>query len=159
MMVEKRLHVLVGDANGVDKAVQSYLQDKRYELVEVFCAGSDCRNNVGGWPTRAVAVNSKKRDFDFYATKDRLMAYEASLGFMIWDGSSVGTLLNVLRLIWRQKKVVVYNVPTKAFSELSNETDWESFLLQCPPDLRQRLEHKTIDERFSDAPSLQMKLI
>ena len=38
-IVEKRLPVLVGDANGADKAVQRYLQSKHYDLVAVFCAG------------------------------------------------------------------------------------------------------------------------
>jgi hypothetical protein len=44
--------VVVGDANGADKAVQSYLKSKNYDSVEVFCAGKACRNNVGSWPAR-----------------------------------------------------------------------------------------------------------
>ena len=47
-MIEKRLQVLVGDANGADKAVQEYLRTKDYDLVEVFCSGDACRNNRGG---------------------------------------------------------------------------------------------------------------
>ena len=70
-------------------------------------AGSRCRNNVGDWLTRQVATNSSRRDFDFYATKDIHMAQQASFGFMIWDGESAGTLMNVWRLIKQNKKVVI----------------------------------------------------
>ena len=64
-MIEKRLPVIVGDANGADKAVQDYLRTKDYDLVEVFCSGDSCRNNRGGWPTRTVPVPSggKRKDF------------------------------------------------------------------------------------------------
>jgi hypothetical protein len=43
--------VIVGDANGADKAVQQYLADRHYPHVVVFCMES-CRNNIGSWPTR-----------------------------------------------------------------------------------------------------------
>ena len=36
------------------------------------------------------------------------MSEEASFGLMIWDGESAGTLMNVLRLIKRNKNVVVF---------------------------------------------------
>ena len=110
-IVEKRLPVLVGDASGADKAVQEYLRGAGYDLVEVFCSGDSCRNNVGGWPVRAVPVNGKRRGFAFYTAKDRAMAEEAAFGLMLWDGKSVGTLMNVLRLVRNHRKVVVYIHP------------------------------------------------
>lgn len=150
-IVEKRLSVLIGDANGVDKTVQEYLHERDYDGVEVFCAGEECRNNIGGWPLRAVPTDRSKKDFEYYATKDRLMADEASVGFMIWDSKSAGTLLNVFRLISQQKSVVVYNVPAKNFSELRNEADWEVFVSRCSNDLRGRVECEAVMEE----PSLQ----
>src|SRR5438105_3186812 len=47
LMIEGGLLVLVGDANGADKAIQTYLHEREYRNVRVFCTGSDCRNNVG----------------------------------------------------------------------------------------------------------------
>jgi hypothetical protein len=44
-MMEKGFAVLVGDANGADKAAQAYLHGREYPHVEVFCAESACRNN------------------------------------------------------------------------------------------------------------------
>jgi hypothetical protein len=37
------------------------------------------------------------------------MAAQATVGLMLWDGESRGTLLNVLRLVAQGKPVVVYN--------------------------------------------------
>ena len=45
-MVEKGFQILVGDANGADKAVQRYLADKAYPNVLVHCMENHCRNNV-----------------------------------------------------------------------------------------------------------------
>src|SRR5208283_629786 len=130
-IIEKNLPVLIGDANGADKAVQQYLHSKRYPNVEVFCAGSLCRNNVGNWKLRRVPPETRERSFDFYASKDRLMSHEATIGLMIWDGKSLGTLLNVLRLLRQQKKAVVYNVPEHQFWELKNQSQWQAFLSRC----------------------------
>jgi predicted Rossmann fold nucleotide-binding protein DprA/Smf involved in DNA uptake len=46
-IIEKGFTVVVGDANGVDKAVQQYLASKHHENVVVFCMAGQCRNNLG----------------------------------------------------------------------------------------------------------------
>jgi hypothetical protein len=45
-IVARRLTVLVGDANGADKAVQRYLAERNYQHVFVYCMDV-CRNNIG----------------------------------------------------------------------------------------------------------------
>ena len=115
---------------GVDKSVQQYLHEKGYRDVEVFCSGTHCRNNVGNWPIRQVAVNSSKRDFDFYATKDLRMSEEASFGLMIWDGESAGTLMNVLRLIKQNKSAVIFEAPKNRFLELKTEVAVEGLFFR-----------------------------
>jgi len=132
--------IVIGDARGADKSIQQYLYSKGYRDVEVFCAGIRCRHNLGNWPTRQIAVNSTKRDFDFYATKDLLMSEEASFGFMIWDGRSTGTLMNVLRLIKRNKKVVIFEAPKHRFRELKNESEWRDFFSGCGNEVKLRIE-------------------
>src|SRR5437879_2302093 len=81
-------HVIVGDANGADKAVQRFLQEISYEKVTIFCSGDICRNNLGGWLTRNVKVPNDTKGFAFYAAKDREMAHQADFGLMVWDGKS-----------------------------------------------------------------------
>lgn len=141
-IMEKGLPVIVGDANGADKAIQQYLFSKHYEHVEVFCSGSACRNNVGHWHTRLIDTDPHDRGRRFYAAKDRAMAHEATYGLMVWDGKSTGTLLNVLRLLRQDKKVVVYNVPERRFSELKAYEQWHSFIAAYGAGLRSETEQK-----------------
>lgn len=138
-ITEQGFPVLVGDANGVDKAVQKYLHSRGYEPVEVFCSGGECRNNLGKWPVRAVATGHARRDFNYYSVKDEQMAQEASVGLMIWDGKSAGTLANAARLLRQHKNVVVYAAPAKRFLTLKGEADWESLLSGCGSDVREKV--------------------
>jgi adenine-specific DNA-methyltransferase len=139
-ILEKHLPIVIGDAPGVDKSVQQYLHEKGYRAVEVFCSGTRCRNNLGSWPNRQVAVSSSRRDFDFYATKDIQMAQEASFGLMIWDGESAGTLMNVLRLIKQNKKAIILEVPKRSLRELKSESEWKDFFSACSDEVRHRIE-------------------
>ena len=138
-IVGKRLTVLVGDANGADKAVQAFLHERKYEDVVVFCTGDQCRNNVGRWPVRRVqAEGVRKGTRAFYTLKDRAMTEEATVGFMLWDGESQGTLANVLRLLHLKKKVVLFRSDRKDFVELADLADWSS--LSIPTELRSAIE-------------------
>ena len=108
-MVEKGFTILVGDANGMDKAVQSYLDRKQYAGVVVFCMEGKCRNNLGNWPTTSVrAAETSRRDFAYFSTKDRAMARECDYGLMLWDGQSRGTLTSIIDLVKQGKPAVVY---------------------------------------------------
>ncbi len=138
-IIEQGFPVLVGDANGVDKAVQKYLQSRGYKAVEVFCSGGECRNNLGKWPVRAVTTGQARRDFNYYAAKDEQMAQEASVGLMIWDGKSAGTLSNAVRLLRQHKNVVVYAASAKRFLTLKDEADLESFLSGYGRDVREKV--------------------
>lgn len=110
--------VLIGDANGADKAVQTYLSDKKYDKVIVYCTGNVCRNNIGNWHVKHITPEKKVRGFAFYALKDEQMAKEADYGFMLWDGKSKGTLNNMLNLLKERKKVLTYFLPDKEFFKI-----------------------------------------
>jgi len=121
-------HIIVGDANGADKAVQKFLLKEAYDKVTVYCSGNTCRNNLGHWQTRNTQATENAKGFDFYVAKDREMAREADFGLMIWDGKSFGTLLNILRLIRAGKKAVLLNVPDKAAITFKTTNDWQFFV-------------------------------
>lgn len=142
---ETKLRVMIGDANGADKAVQAYFKAKNYNLVEVFCAGKVCRNNVGHWSTRMISADSLK-GFDFYAAKDRVMAEEAAYGLMIWDGESLGTLMNVVRLIRGRKPVAIFVGPAKQFVDLHNVEEFQDFLFEYGSKVRAKLESQAASE-------------
>ncbi len=92
-IVAKRLAVVIGDASGGDKAVQRFLAERQFEKVEVFSTDESPRNDLGSWPVRVVRPGHSRKDFDYYATKDRAMAADATVGLMLWDGQSRGTLM------------------------------------------------------------------
>lgn len=158
-VIEKGHRVIVGDANGADKAVQRHFLEAAYKKVTVFCTGNSPRNNLGKWHTQNVPPPKNAQGFQFYAAKDREMAREADFGLMIWDSKSAGTILNVLRLIRAGKIAVLINVPEKSSTNIKTEANWEEFLSHCSPSLRADLrERATSDEWEPMAASLQQSL-
>ena len=157
-VIENGLAVSVGDANGADKAVQKHLADARYDRVTVYCSGDSCRNNIGRWKTRHVKAKGRKKDFHFYAVKDREMACAAEFGLMIWDGKSPGTVLNVLRLVRASKKAVLINVPEQREVTFRSRDDWDVFLSECDEHLRRSLEKRALPDEWFDTNPAQASL-
>lgn len=145
-IIEKNLQVLIGDANGSDKTVQRYLHERGYGHVEVFCSDETPRNNLGSWPLRVIRPDHLARDFDYYATKDRAMAGEASIGLMMWDGESRGTLLNVVRLFALHKTVVVYVGPRKTFFEVRSRKDLDRLTMNLDSAAARKLRDQAASE-------------
>ncbi len=133
-MIERGFQILVGDANGVDKAVQRYLADKSYPNVLVHCMKDHCRNNIGNWPTRQVVAPRGAKGFDYYSVKDRAMAEGAEYGLMLWDGKSKGTVRNVVNLCRDHTPVVVYVAPTRQFRTIKSIDDLKDLLAQGDSD-------------------------
>ncbi len=142
-IVEKGFTVIVGDANGVDKAVQRYLNGRRYNNVIVFCMEGGCRNNVRDWPTRTItAADPGRRDFAYYSTKDRAMVEEADYGLMLWDGRSRGTLTSIVHLVQQGKPVVVYIAPDRSFYTLRQSDHLAEMLGRCDPAALHRIDRE-----------------
>jgi hypothetical protein len=145
-IVKQNFTVLVGDANGADKAVQRYLAERKYQHVVVYCM-EVCRNNVGNWPIHAHSAESTLRhDRQYYGIKDLAMANDASCGFMIWDGISKGTFTNVINLVNAEKKVLLYSSPKKHF-----------FTLRSPGDLSRALNASGVKDAAAFLASLEVK--
>lgn len=157
-IIENGLLVLVGDANGADKAVQLYLKASGYGNVEVFCSNGACRNNLGNWPLRVVKAPGTAKSFEFYAAKDRQMAQESSIGFMLWDGNSKGTRANILRLLDQQKKVVVYFSMSREFLTLRSRRDWETLFLhrERSDPSKTKKSRSVIESKLSDSTQVAL---
>jgi hypothetical protein len=125
---------LIGDAGGADKEVQRFLQQEGYREVLVFCSGHSCRNNLGNWETNFVAVESAMKGRAFYTQKDLEMAEYAAYGFMIWDGKSPGTLMNIVELLRRGKKTVVYLALDRCFHNVATVEQLGLLLRKCHPE-------------------------
>ena len=125
---DKKYEIFVGDAYGIDSAIQYYLDKINYKNVKVFASNGLARNNVGNWKIQNVYVESNIKGFDFYAKKDLEMVKETDVGFMIWNGKSKGTFNNIVNLLDYQKEVVLYYLVNNKFYHLKNNKDLESFL-------------------------------
>lgn len=158
-IVQRELTVLIGDANGADKAVQLYLHHLGYRNVQVFCVGDQCRNNVGGWDTYAVPPPSRTKNLHYFAAKDRQMAREADAGLMIWDGKSAGTVLNAARLVAGGKRTIIYEAPAQRFVEIASQPGLESLLDACSPLLRNKVESQLHAERKHAGAGSQAQLL
>ena len=142
-IIDKGFTVIVGDANGVDKAVQRYINSKNYSNVVVFCMEGGCRNNIGGWPTRKItAADPGRRDFAYYSTKDRAMGEEAEYGLMLWDGRSRGTLTNIIHLVREGKPVVVYIAPDRSFHTLRRPDQLTEIIGRFDPATLRRIDRE-----------------
>lgn len=141
-IVDKGFTILVGDANGVDKAVQRYLAERAFRNVIVHCMAGNCRNNVAGWPIREIDAPPGARGFAYYSTKDMAMVNDASYGLMLWDGESKGTLNNVIKMVLQHKAVVVYLAPKKKFQSLRSPSDVNQLLANCDRESATRLERE-----------------
>lgn len=140
--------VIVGDANGADKAIQKHFLEKHYDKVTVFCSGAKPRNNLGTWHTRRVDAPKNAKGFHFYAAKDREMAREADFGLMIWDGKSPGTILNVLRLTLAGKIAVLFKVPDKEVVKIKTIDAWKSFISSCRRELQIDVRERTTPDEW-----------
>lgn len=139
--------VLVGDANGVDRAVQSFFAEEGYRNVVVFCMDGECRNNVGNWEIKSIDSGGRKKDFVYYAMKDAQASLDADYGFMIWDGKSKGTLNNVLNLVQQGKYSLIYRSPLREFIQIRSMDDVVSLVASCPSDVVEYLDKEIKLER------------
>jgi adenine-specific DNA-methyltransferase len=140
-LIAKNCHILVGDANGADKAVQEHFATRGYQNVTVFCMET-CRNNAGGWPTRRIEGGTAKRGFSYYAMKDIAMSREAKYGVMLWDGKSKGTLHNIRNLVGAGKATLVYFATTKEMVKIASGEDLQDLLGRCNKELLQLAESR-----------------
>jgi hypothetical protein len=153
-LVNRGCTILVGDANGADKAVQQHLANRGYRNVVVYCV-DHCRNNLVGWPTKRVGAPGARKDFAYYASKDLAMARDAKCGVMLWDGRSKGTLNNIQNLIDMGRKTLVYLAPERTFQKLSSERDLRDLLQRCDQ-AKIRQAQRQIKTKLS--PDIQLSL-
>ena len=73
------------------------------------------------------------------------MARESDVAFMLWDGKSSGTMVNVARMIAAGKPVVLYISSSKKFLTLRTRTDFESLLAASPHEIKAKVHRYIAD--------------
>lgn len=136
------LNVVVGDANGADTAIQQCLHDYRATNVTVYHTGDAPRSNVANWPMRRVHSNERAGSRAFFTAKDLEMARGSDYGLMIWDCKSTGTLSNIIELLKRKKKSVVFINMEKYFVTVTDKTSLDHLIRFMPDHARKKAEEK-----------------
>ena len=104
---------VVGDAPGIDRQVQDYLNSKKYDKVEIYGPGKEVRYSANKkWKTHPIDdPNHEPGSKEWLAKKDEAMTKVATVGLavVIEDGASA-TRKNVNRLLDQNKDVKVFSV-------------------------------------------------
>lgn len=121
--IRDKKKIIVGDAPGLDTAVQNYLADKGYRKVVVY--GTDkTRQNSGKWREKIVKGDGyEPNSSEWHALKDKAMqddAYEG-LAVILEKGGASATRKNVEALVKQNKKVKIYELRG---SEKEHLDDW-----------------------------------
>ena len=141
-VIDARHDIIIGDANGADKAVQSHLADVEYRQVTVYCSGDKPRNNLGSWAVEKVETEATPGTRAFFTAKDLKMAAIADFGLMIWDAKSTGTLSNVLELAKQDKKALIYVSKEHIFYPVSTASHLDRIANVMAPTSRSKAEDK-----------------
>ena len=113
-IIKGNLKVLIGDASGLDLAVQNFFARNNYYNLTVYSIYEEPRNCVSekfrkervSFPKELKDKNKKERERQKY--KDEQMTKDSDYSFIIWDGKSKGSCNNIIRALEAKKKVVVY---------------------------------------------------
>lgn len=141
-IVASEFEVVVGDADGADASIQQILLSLGTSKTTIYCSGNIPRNNAGKWPIRTVATKHMEGSRAFYTAKDIVMAEVADFGLMIWDTKSTGTLSNVIELLTRKKKSVVFINKEKRFKTISSVEQLEELIGHMSPHAKQTADKK-----------------
>ena len=158
-IVSQEFEVVVGDAEGADASIQWHLFNLGNSKTTVYCSGSRPRNNVGDWLVRCVNTSHAEGSRAFFTAKDIQMAETADFGLMIWDTKSTGTLSNVLELLARKKKSVVFVNKAKLFKNVGDVQQLEDLLTYMSDVARRKADDKIkLTERIESMKHEQTKL-
>lgn len=108
--------IVVGDAPGIDRQVQDYLNKKRYKNVEIYGPGTQVRYAANKkWKTNPIDAPEYEKDSkEWLAKKDIMMTKVSDVGLaIILDEGAKATRKNVERLIEQNKDVEVYELSSK----------------------------------------------
>ena len=111
--MRQRDTIIVGDAPGIDRQVQDYLNKKHYRDVEIYGPGTKVRYNANSkWKTNPInAPEYPEGSSEWLAKKDKAMTDRATKGLaVILDEGSKATRNNIQRLKDQSKPSEVYTL-------------------------------------------------
>ena len=109
-IIFNNLEILIGDAGGVDRAVQEYCAQKKYFNVTVYSIYDVPRNRASTkFNFKKIQVSDNiKSGFRKQQQKDIAMTRDCDYCLIVWDEKSKGSYQNILRGIEFDKKVKIF---------------------------------------------------
>lgn len=111
--IRDKKQIIVGEAPGVDRQVQDYLNSRNYSNVVVFGVDSGARYIANpNWRVRLISSNAPRGSSEWLAAKDVAMSNEATEGLTIVldNGGAGATRNNAARLMRDGKPVSVFRL-------------------------------------------------
>jgi len=109
-IIDKKLEILVGDANGVDSLIQDFCKKNKYFNLTIYTIElyprykADEKFNV----MKINVPNDIKKDRQRQQEKDKQMTLDSDYSLVVWDGKSKGSYSNIIRAINNNQKARVY---------------------------------------------------
>lgn len=108
-LINKNVHILIGDARGVDSLVCNFLISRSYRNVTIYGIYNLPRNCSGGFNYRRVEITTKALlERVRQRSKDKIMTRDSTHNLVVWDGYSIGSEENIRRGLALGKKVKVF---------------------------------------------------
>lgn len=111
--MKDNVRINVGDAPGIDRQVQDYLNKKHYKNVEVYGPGTQVRYSANKkWKTNPIdAPEFEPGSKEWLAKKDIAMERDSTEGLaVVLDEGAKATRKNVERMLSNNKDVKVYQL-------------------------------------------------
>jgi len=109
-IINNKMQILVGDANGIDSLVQDYCLSLNYFNITVYSISSLPRYKASDkFTLKYIEVpNDIKATRERQQHKDRAMTIDSQYSFVIWDSKSKGSYANIIRALEQNKKIKLY---------------------------------------------------
>ena len=123
--IKDHAHIIVGDAPGIDRQVQDYLNEKGYDAVEIYGPGKQVRYAANEkWKTNPVdAPEFEEMSPEWLRKKDIAMTNDATEGLaIVLDDGAQATRNNVARLREQGKQAEVFILGKDGEDDFEAET-------------------------------------
>ena len=106
-IIENKIHIVVGDADGVDTLIQDLCLSENYTNLTVYSISAMPRYKA--WEKfhfKHIFPNENiKKERARQQEKDKAMTLESEFSFVIWDGKSKGSYANLMRALEKNKSI------------------------------------------------------
>lgn len=128
-IIENKIHILVGDADGIDSLIQNFCVSENYTNLTVYSISAIPRYKASNeFDFKHIFPDEKiKKERARQQEKDKAMTLESEFSFVIWDAKSKGSYANLIRALEKNKKIKIYNNSNESFFKQSkiNKTEIE----------------------------------